>query len=628
MAGIQNIRDGFTGVTTKIVVVLVVLSFTLFIGWPSFFSSDVNVVATIDGKKLSTSDLLFEMQNQQYFFEQKFPDQNFELDKEILQEISTQSLIRRHSLLNFIEDSGIEIPDQIAYDQLSKNTNFFPDGIFSLSQFEAISRSLGFIPGEYLKRIKEDIALSYWSQGVGTSSFVTESAINELLTLAEQTRDISFVKISFNDYLKEVSVSDEVAKDYYNNNTELFQSPEQAKIIYINISQSNLKTELVIAEDSVKQEYSSYLEDFDAQTRRRASHIMLNINNERDESSAVQSLNDLKKRFENGESFEDLVVEYSEDEGTKSSSGDLGVSDGSSFPPEFEKALLVLKEDELSNPIVLEGTAHLLLLTDFQNPKPEDYENIKSELLLTLERNLSEDGFFELLDRAADLSFSLTSLKEIADELGLKLKETEYFSENQMPETLSDQKISKLIFESTELKDGEISEVIEITEGEAFIIQLADFKPQELISFEKVLEETVNAVKKDLVSKKIKGIRDEITKQLQNEMDFYTASQQQSLDIETYKGLSRTSALLPRNVLNGIFSLPRNEEAKPYNSSLFDNGDLIFFRLDSVNDNKKISSQEEVDSFSLFMDQERQISELSELKLKLQDSADVSIRMN
>lgn len=628
MAGIQNIRDGFTGVTTKIVVVLVVLSFTLFIGWPSFFSSDVNVVATIDGKKLSTSDLLFEMQNQQYFFEQKFPDQNFELDKEILQEISTQSLIRRHSLLNFIEDSGIEIPDQIAYDQLSKNTNFFPDGIFSLSQFEAISRSLGFIPGEYLKRIKEDIALSYWSQGVGTSSFVTESAINELLTLAEQTRDISFVKISFNDYLKEVSVSDEVAKDYYNNNTELFQSPEQAKIIYINISQSNLKTELVIAEDSVKQEYSSYLEDFDAQTRRRASHIMLNINNERDESSAVQSLNDLKKRFENGESFEDLVVEYSEDEGTKSSSGDLGVSDGSSFPPEFEKALLVLKEDELSNPIVLEGTAHLLLLTDFQNPKPEDYENIKSELLLTLERNLSEDGFFELLDRAADLSFSLTSLKEIADELGLKLKETEYFSENQMPEALSDQKISKLIFESTELKDGEISEVIEITEGEAFIIQLADFKPQELISFEKVLEETVNAVKKDLVSKKIKGIRDEITKQLQNEMDFYTASQQQSLDIETYKDLSRTSALLPRNVLNGIFSLPRNEEAKPYNSSLFDNGDLIFFRLDSVNDNKKISSQEEVDSFSLFMDQERQISELSELKLKLQDSADVSIRMN
>ena len=86
--------------------------------------------------------------------------------------------------------------------------------------------------------------------------------------------------------------------------------------------------------------------------------------------------------------------------------------------------------------------------------------------------------------------------------------------------------------------------------------------------------------------------------------------------------------MLPRNVLSGIFSLPRNEEAKPYNSSLLDNGDLIFFRLDSVNDNKKISSQEEVDSFSLFMDQERQISELSELKLKLQDSADVSIRMN
>ena len=50
---------------------------------------------------------------------------------------------------------------------------------------------------------------------------------------------------------------------------------------------------------------------------------MLNINSDRNSQTAFDELSIVKTRIENGERFEDLVLEVSEDEGTKEIKGDL-----------------------------------------------------------------------------------------------------------------------------------------------------------------------------------------------------------------------------------------------------------------------------------------------------------------
>ena len=62
MAGIQNIRDNLGGTFVQIGVWVIVISFALFFGWGTVFStSDVNTVATVNGKKIDLYDLDLQM---------------------------------------------------------------------------------------------------------------------------------------------------------------------------------------------------------------------------------------------------------------------------------------------------------------------------------------------------------------------------------------------------------------------------------------------------------------------------------------------------------------------------------------------------------------------------------------
>ena len=61
-----------------------------------------------------------------------------------------------------------------------------------------------------------------------------------------------------------------------------------------------------------------YIEGFDSTVRKSVSHIMLNIDENRDSMEAQRLLTKSSNRLSDGENFSDLVLEISEDEGTKS----------------------------------------------------------------------------------------------------------------------------------------------------------------------------------------------------------------------------------------------------------------------------------------------------------------------
>ena len=155
------------------------------------------------------------------------------------------------------------ITDEVAYLELSKDDSFLEEGRFSLSKFEAIVRSQGFIPATYLKRVKEDIALNFWREGTGSSAFVMDSAAQENLRLAEQTRDIDFIKLNLETVLSGISTTESGIKNFYDNNQELFFTEKLVDVKYINLSASSLQANIEIQEVDIKDEYNSYIENFD-----------------------------------------------------------------------------------------------------------------------------------------------------------------------------------------------------------------------------------------------------------------------------------------------------------------------------------------------------------------------------
>ena len=71
--------------------------------------------------------------------------------------------------------------------------------------------------------------MSIWNQSIARSSFVIDDDINESIQLAEQLRDITFIKIPRIKFEEKIILEDEDLENYYDLNKVSFTSPEKAK---------------------------------------------------------------------------------------------------------------------------------------------------------------------------------------------------------------------------------------------------------------------------------------------------------------------------------------------------------------------------------------------------------------
>ena len=626
MSGIQTIRNNLTGTASKVIVGIIAVTFALFFGGNYvLFDNDANVIASVNSKKIDVFDLDLEMARVQSILRQRFDDPDFSIEEEALRSLALNSLISDALILDFLEQNKVEVLDLSAYKLLAKNEIFQEEGNFSLGKVNTFARQNGFLPGKYVQSISEDIALNFWRVGLGASSFLTSSELNQNIKLANQTRDITFTKINKKDIEEKIKVSEEEILKFYTQNPSYFRSEEKAKLRFINISLEDLKENQLIQEEEIKSEYQAYLDSFDLVARRSASHLMINISSERTKDQALDLANQIKKKIDSGDDFTSLVEEYSEDEGTNSTGGSLGISDGSAFPEEFEIALEQLKEGQVSNPIALEESVHLVKLTNFQAPIPDAYESRKEEIKQNLIEQAASAEYVDSLELAAELTFTNDSLDSLSQELNLEIKTKDFFSRAEAEKPFKDTELLNLIFNDLSIKEGNLSELIEIDNQYGVIFELEDFQEEKTKDFESVKNQAKDLLTNKLTEEKIEGLKAKLLAGLEAGSSLEDIAKENQLKVDSYKSINRDSSLFTRNVLLEIFNEPKSSIGKSYSYASMLNGDEIVFRLDKVTQLNTEVSAEEKDSLKNFFLEDRAETELVTLQTSMQESSSVTV---
>ena len=626
MAGIQTIRNNLTGTASKVIVGIIAVTFALFFGGNYvLFDNDANVIASVNSKKIDVFDLDLEMARVQSILRQRFDDPDFSIEEEALRSLALNSLISDALILDFLEQNKVEVLNLSAYKLLAKNEIFQEEGNFSLGKVNTFARQNGFLPGKYVQSISEDIALNFWRVGLGASSFLTSSELNQNIKLANQTRDITFTKINKKDIEEKIKVSEEEILKFYTQNPSYFRSEEKAKLRFINISLEDLKENQLIQEEEIKSEYQAYLDSFDLVARRSASHLMINISSERTKDQALDLANQIKKKIDSGDDFKSLVEEYSEDEGTKNTGGSLGISDGSAFPEEFEIALEQLKEGQVSNPIALEESVHLVKLTNFQAPIPDEYESRKEEIKQNLIEQAASAEYVDSLELAAELTFTNDSLDSLSQELNLEIKTKDFFSRAEAEKPFKDTELLNLIFNDLSIKEGNLSELIEIDNQYGVIFELEDFQEEKTKDFESVKNQAKDLLTNKLTEEKIEGLKAKLLAGLEAGSSLEDIAKENQLKVDSYKSINRDSSLFTRNVLLEIFNEPKSSIGKSYSYASMLNGDEIVFRLDKVTQLNTEVSAEEKDSLKNFFLEDRAETELVTLQTSMQESSSVTV---
>jgi len=504
-----------------------------------------------------------------------------DLDESISLELIENEVINQKIMFSQAKALGLSVSLKDAKQEVIQMDAFQGDQGFDQTIFESTIRANGWTPDDYFALVQESIALDRMFRAMSSLVFPIQSNMDALAAMLETSRDINFIKIDKKPLMLSQEASMEEAENFYNANPFLFLSKEQRDFSYIVLNYDAFKEQVEIPENYIEEAYADYLNDSNQLIQNRISHHMIDKGNYESEEAARSKISDDYQMIQSGQmSFEDLVATSSEDLASKDSLGDLGLSSGDAFPPEFEEAILGLNLNETSQVIELEDSLHILKLTEVLKPtiktKAEMEKELQDELIDAEALALMQDNFLEL----ESLVLEGKSLNDLAEYTNSTLQVTGLQSMDKVAiDNFAAVSASELF--NQDFKPNEI-EIFESDNSYAFILLTQIIQPS-VQPFEGVIDTAMQEVRAQKADFLINDFAENAEKILLGES---TLPSQSGFSKESFKSVKRFSSLLPPEVINEIFESALGQTV----SYEADNGDRYW----AQSSNQIIPSTEEL----------------------------------
>ncbi len=101
---------------------------------------------------------------------------------------------------------------------------------------------------------------------------------------------------------------------------------EEIDVEFLSIDIEDIAQSIEFSTLDVEQYYKENLDRFRSNEERKSSHILISFDDEVIEDAALEQSKDILLRIKDGESFEELAEEFSDDGGSAENGGDLGLT--------------------------------------------------------------------------------------------------------------------------------------------------------------------------------------------------------------------------------------------------------------------------------------------------------------
>ena len=542
---LNSFRNLLSGRTLYVIVGVCALPF-IFTGVSSFNTLFSNY-GTVNGIEVTQLDV----NNATIKVEERYKSifgENFSIDQlqeqELLNliksQITNQKIIEAMAFNNNLDISMDDVKRAI----IKEETFLDENGKFDQSIFEAAVRGAGMIPDEYLQFVLTSITADNLIGTISQSTFVLNEDLIDFTSFAEATKDIKFIKSDRDEIISLQVSSDEEAKEFYQANQLLFLSDEKREFNYAFNSLESFSKNLDIDKELIENAYQEYLLEIQMSSQNRISHIMI----AKSDDDAVRIAQEVYEDLINGViDFTEAVKRYSDDEASIEAAGDLGYSSGDAFPQEFEDTIKELSLNQISSPIDLGETIHIIKVTETLKSEAESKKSFADNLRQEFVNEEAGLLMGQAMIDAEELVLSGGDLNSIVDTLQLKVQSTKAITESEFSESII---ADARPFFDAQLVEGDI-EVIEVQDG-FYVIELNSIEPPKVISFKDSRQKAINEVRAQKA--------DELIAEMQLSAFARLADENQTdlpkgFEKESFKNVTRYSSLLPREIVDAIFKL-------------------------------------------------------------------------
>jgi peptidyl-prolyl cis-trans isomerase D len=514
-------RDGAQGLGAKIIVgiicfVLVVFGFGAF----NFLAENEPRAASVNDDEITVRELEIETQRQKRNLQSRMGDEVSPelIDNLVSQQTVLDSLINRTLLRQTAEDLSLVGLAESFRKELIDNPNFQVDGVFNQSIYRSTLQNLGYSPQSFQSAMETDAQLSQLVEVYQDTAFTTGRELRDAASMLNQTRDVAYMIIDAAMFEDRVGVSETEIADFYEMHTDQFVTEESFDLAYVEFSDHDRRNEIDISVEDVRSAYESAKAASESNDRRRASHILLEVNENRSLVVALEEMSNIRSRVIGGEDFSTLAKELSEDPGSGSAGGDLGVAGRGAFVSDFEDVLWSLATGDVSLPFQTEFGVHLVKLVEIEAVEFPSFDDEQSAMRETLLTERAGRLFEERLAAVDKLAFEETdSLQPIADTHALEIKTVEGLTRSEGVGVFASTKVRQRVLEIDVIDNGFNSRPILIEDTHAVVVRLVDRTASKQRSLNEVREQIIAQLKQDKVDEQVLTMVRDTVVRLENE---------------------------------------------------------------------------------------------------------------
>ena len=545
------IRNKSKGWVAYLIVGLITVPFALF-GIQDYASRSANTsIAKVDGEDIDINIYYQELNSQQRNLQQQLGAAYTQEIDNTLKQTLLDSLINEKLIENYASSLDIVTLDDEVKSVIEMNQAFLVDGVFSQDRYTQLLRLNSYSPAGYEIAQSKALNREQIKRNLSGSAFMSSTQTEQLNDLAAQQREVSYLALNTENYIDQVNVSESQISDYFNDNRSSFIEGRKVKVDFVELTLDAMEEPESPTNDELKSLYDDNAELFTNPERRRAQHILV---------ESEELANELLVQIREGADFAELAKANSEDTSSNEEGGDLGFFERELMGAEFDEAAFAMNIGDVSEVVPTDyGYFHIIRLTGIESETMQSFEDVEDQLVSLYIKQAKEKSLFGSLEEFMNLSYE-ESLDMVADQFGLELQTSEYFSER------SDQYDPKFVasaFSSAVIDEGENSEVMEMSPETFVVLTLSDLQSERERELNEVEGQIEAALKTDAAKEVVDNLAENIASALSSG-DEQTANQiisENNLEWVNEGWISRANEL-PYDVTSLSFTLAKPEEGR------------------------------------------------------------------
>ncbi len=474
----DKLRDFLKSWPGRILLILCLSPLAL-LGIESYFQGNVdpNQVAQVGEASVGLSEYQNAVNNRRSEILDQIDDASL-LNEDVLHEQVLKGLIDRTLLEQQAGKLGMTVSDE-TINRLLRQEEAFKDenGEFSNAQFSNFLRQRGMNKNQLFAEFRNQLSLDQLNASIVGTAIYPMQAVNQLIDLQLESRDIWLHRFDWQDYQQQVKLSENDIQAYYDANKETLKSDAMVDLAYIQLSPAMIKVDTV-TEEELQQQYESYKQGLAVVDERKISQILLTG----DDAKARAS--DVKARLDKGESFVTLAKSESDDP-SGASGGNIGLFNASVFGNDaatVESALQGLSVGDVTPPIKTSFGYQIFTVTEDNGSKIPSLESMRDELTIKAKEYKRQSIYADKVTAINDLAADGFSIEDIAQQENVALKNIKDYRKENNTSVLSQPAVIKQAFDEFTIQDQAVTAGIEVGNGTAWI-QPSNYRPTQTLTF-------------------------------------------------------------------------------------------------------------------------------------------------